>query len=342
MFRPTDQALRRAGTGAALCLAFLALSCSRQTHTPDLPHAPTSLTPRFYAPPGWAWGRLTLADGQVVRYGVSSPPVVPRGSVLILPDRDEPAEVWFETANDLLSRGLTVWVLESAAGRGPGALDAGKGAISRMVEAVIRAKPDKPLVLVAHGLGATLALRAIGQGQAPGVNGAVLSSPALELARIDADLSPETVESAAEWLSRARAGWIALPGDGQPRLLLRPASGLDPKRAGLAATWRRSDPALKLKTTTFGWVWGYDQGILAARAAEPVGRPSIPVTMAAEAADLRARDACARLSTCTLWAAPTTAPHLARNEVRTLWLNRISDLISPSAACRGSKGPGCP
>lgn len=144
----------------------------------------------------------------MVRYGVSSPPVVPRGSVLILPDRDEPAEVWFETANDLLSRGLTVWVLESAAGRGPGALDAGKGAISRMVEAVIRAKPDKPLVLVAHGLGATLALRAIGQGQAPGVNGAVLSSPALELARIDADLSPETVESAAEWLSRARAGWV--------------------------------------------------------------------------------------------------------------------------------------
>ena len=306
----------------------LALSgCGQSSRAPDLPHAPTSLTPRFYAPRGWAWGHLKLADGTALRYGVASPPVVPKGAVLILPDRDEPAEVWFETANDLLDRGYTVWLLESAAGRGPGALEPARGAVSGMVGTVIRPRPGKPLVLIAQGLGATLALRAIGEGRAPGLSGAVLASPALDVAGIDGPANPDQTATLAEWLSRARAGWVSLPGDGQPRLNRRAASGLDPKRAGLAATWRRSDPSLKPRRTTFGWVWGYDQAIRAARETSPFARVETPVIMAAEAEDTASAHACGRLSTCTVWAAPTTAPHLARDEVRKLWLNKISGLF---------------
>ena len=98
MFRRPDQAVALGCVLAAL-LGGVG-GCDRIARTPDLPHAPGSLSPRFYAPPGWAWGRIVLADRTELRYGVASPPVVPRGSVLVLPDRDEPAEVWFETEND--------------------------------------------------------------------------------------------------------------------------------------------------------------------------------------------------------------------------------------------------
>ncbi len=323
MFRRPDQAVALGCVLAALLPAVA--GCDKGSKAPDLPHAPGSLSARFYAPPGWAWGRIVLTDRSELRYGVSSPPGVPRGAVLVLPGRDEPAEVWFETANDLLARGYTVWVLE-AAGRGPGALDPAKGALQQMVGAVIRPR-GRPLVLVCQGLGSTLALRALGDGRAPEVTAAVIASPTLELAGADVALAPEPLETAAEWATRARAGWIPLPGDGQPRLGGPAPAGLDPRRAQLAAIWRRSDPSLKPARTSLGWVWGYDQAIRLARAPTPYAGVKIPVVMPALAADQLAARACKRLATCVLWVLPTSAPHLARDETRKLWLERIVGLL---------------
>jgi lysophospholipase len=327
MFRRPDQAAARTLPVGCVLAALLATAsgCDRGARAPDLPHAPASLAPRFYPPQGWAWGRIVLPDRTELRYGVASPPVIPRGSVLVLPDRGEPAEVWFETANDLLARGYTIWVLEGA-GRGSGALDPARGALQQMIGAVIRPK-GAPLVLVGQGLGATLALRALGEGRAPGVTAAVIASPTLGLAAADMPLSPEQLETAAEWATRARAGWIPLPGDGQPRLGGAAPLGLDPERAQLAAAWRRSDPSLKLRRTTLGWVWDYDQSIRSARAPSPYSGAKVPVVMAALAADDLAARACRRLATCTLWAVPASAPHLARDELRGLWLDRIAALM---------------
>ena len=307
------------------CVLLALTGCGQKASAPDLPHAPASLSPRFYAPPGWAWGQIVLKDKTVLRYGVASPPVTPRAAVLILPDRNEPAEVWFETAGDLLAQGYTVWVLEGA-GRGSAALDPATGALQQMIGAVIRPR-GHPLVLVAQGLGSTLALRAIGEGQAPEVKAAVLASPTLDLAGADVSASPEQIETAAAWASRLRTGWIPLPGDGQPRLGGTAPMGLDPRRAGLAATWRRSDPALKPRPTTLGWVWGYDQAIRLARAPSPYGKANVPVLMPATAGDSLAARACKRLAACTFWTAPTSAPHLARDELRALWLSQIVTLV---------------
>lgn len=320
MFRPADQAV------AVLCLCLTLAACGEGAGAPDLPHAPASLSPRFYAPRGWAWGSLTLADGTALRYGVASPPVVPHGQVLLLPDRNEPAEVWFETANALLDQGYTVWALEGAGGRRAGGLDPSNSALQTMIGGVIRPH-GQPLVIAAQGLGATLALRALGEGKAPSVSGAVLASPRLELAGADLPATPEQVETAAEWASRLRMGWIPLPGDGQPRLGRTLMVGLDAKRAGLAGAWRRSDPSLKPRSTTLGWVWGYDQAIRLARAPSPYAGVTAPVVMAAMAGDELSARACGRLPTCTLWAVPTTAPHLAPDAVRTLWLEKVVGLL---------------
>lgn len=297
-------------------------ACGRGEKAADLPHAPSSLTPRFYAPHGWTFATLTLKDGTALRYGVSSPPVVPRGDVLILTDRDEPAEVWFETANDLMDRGYTVWTLEPGKAKGATALDPDNGALSGMVVGVIR--PRGRLVLVGQGLGSTLAIRGLSEGRVK-VTGAMLAAPALEPARIDAGLSADQVATAAEWASRLRLGWTPLPGDGQPRLGAAPV-GLDRTRAGLAAAWRRSDPSLKPRTTTFGWVWGYDRAIRNAFAPEPV---EAPIVMAATASDSRAVAACGRLGHCTLWAVPTSAPHLAGDAMRRAWLGKVLEMFRP-------------
>ncbi len=326
MFRPADQAV------LALCALISLTGCGQRSRTPDLPHAPASLTPRFYAPRGWTWGTIHLPDGQALRYGVASPPVVPRGHVLVLPDRNEPAEVWFETLNDLNEQGYTTWVLEGANTKGAGALSPAQGALQTMTGAVIRPTTKQPVVLVAQGLGATLALRAMAEGRAPGVKAAILASPTLDQAGIDMNIDAERVATVAEWASRLRLGWIALPGDGQPRLTHIPTSGLDPKRAGLAATWLRADPSLKPRRTTLGWVWGYDQAIQAARAATPYAGPIPKITMAATAADDQAAAACRRLSTCTLWAIPASAPHLAPDALRRAWLKRITGLFDTRQA----------
>ncbi|PTT74835.1 alpha/beta hydrolase, partial [Pseudomonas sp. HMWF010] len=73
---------------------------------------PPSIARRFYAPDNWAWGYVRVGDGPVQRYGVSSPPVGPRATVLILTGYGETAEKWFETVRHLNGAGFTVWVLE--------------------------------------------------------------------------------------------------------------------------------------------------------------------------------------------------------------------------------------
>ncbi len=306
---------------ACACALLCLTGCGRVGRAPDLPHAPAALSERFYAPRGWTWGRIQLPGGAPLRYGVASPPVVPRGQVLLLPDYGEPAEIWFETANDLLDRGYTVWLLDGSAGKSLAALDPrGPQALTREV---IRPTARSPLVVVGQGLGATLALRWLGEARVANVKAALLASPTLDLAAVDLDLAPEQVETTAEWAARLRLGWIPLPGDGQPRLAHIAPADIDPRRAGLAAAWRRSDPALKPRRTTFGWIRGYDQALRAARAPAAFAGSTVPVTMAATAADQRAAAACRRLPTCTLWPVPTTAPHLAPDAMRRAWLDRI-------------------
>jgi len=265
--------------------------------------------------------------------------LVPCASILVLPDRDEPAEIWFETANDLLARGYTVWVVDAANG-GSEALDPSTGVLAQTINQLIRPR-TLPLVLVGEGLGATLALRALGEGHAPGVSAAVIASPTLGLATADIKLSPEQLEAAAAWAQRLRVGWAPLPGDGQPRLGRPPRSGLDPARAELAEVWRKNDPALKPRRASLGWVLGYDRAIRAALAPASDPGPDIPVVMFSLAGDTLSASACTRLKACTLWRVPTTAPHLAHNDIRTLWLDQIATLArKPSSACPGAGPPG--
>ena len=140
---------------------------------------PPGLAERFYPPEGWAWGLFSADSGPVQRYGVSSPAVVARGQVLILPDYGETAETWFETARDLNAAGYTVWILEGVGQGGSeriaGPRDLGelrsfavdRIAVRGFAQLVIRPDKDRPLVILGQGVGAYVGARAVETGGRP-------------------------------------------------------------------------------------------------------------------------------------------------------------------------------
>lgn len=324
-FGRRDQAL-----AIMLGLSLLLSACGRAVKAPDMPRAPVGLQERFYAPRGWTWSALPVA-GCAWRYGVASPPMVPKGSVLILAGSEDPAEVWFETANDLIGKGYTVWLLDVGV-CGQTALD--PEAASRMISAVIRPKPHAGLVIVGDGLGAALALNALAAGKITSVRGMVLASPVLDAPRLDLNLSDDQSAAVVLWTHRLHLGWLPLPGDGQAHPRKPADANLDPQRARLASAWRRSDPALRVHRTTFGWLWSASQQIEHARHPRVSTADEVPTVMLAEPGDERAKAACRALPACTYLPSPAISPHLGRDEARGPWLNHILVLLGA-----GGSGP---
>src|SRR3569832_916048 len=105
-FRPSS-GVRRALP--FLILLLLALGACRPGDDPRAPFTDSRIPPglehRFYPPQGWTWGLLKIGTAPPVRYGVAAPASTARSQVLILPGYGEPAEAWFEIANELIAHG---------------------------------------------------------------------------------------------------------------------------------------------------------------------------------------------------------------------------------------------
>ncbi|MDI1366217.1 MAG: alpha/beta hydrolase, partial [bacterium] len=203
---------------------------------------PPSIAPRFYAPDNWAWGFVRVGAGRVQRYGVSAPPVAPRAIVLILTGYAEPAEKWFETARRLNTDGYTVWVLERQGQGGSeratpwrdlghaDSFEPDVAAVRALINVVVRPKGDTPLVVLGHGDGGLVALRAL-EGGLPS-DGLILSSPAFALSGLPSPTSK--TERIALWAHRLKLGWIKFPGQPAWR-----RDGPDGVAAGLTADRQR-------------------------------------------------------------------------------------------------------
>ncbi|HVK42039.1 MAG TPA: alpha/beta hydrolase, partial [Phenylobacterium sp.] len=92
---------------AAMVISLVACSRDGARQAFAESRTPASLAPRFYPPEGWAWGYVGTGEKPVQRYGVASTRRVPVANVVIVPGYGETAEVWFETASDLIGRGYT-------------------------------------------------------------------------------------------------------------------------------------------------------------------------------------------------------------------------------------------
>jgi lysophospholipase len=292
--------------------------------------APPELASRFYPPEGWAWG-LVQADGEPVqRYGVASPPLVPRGEVVILPGEGESAETWFETARDLAARGAVVWILDRS-GRGGSARPAAPRGLVQAPDpeadveglrtlraAAAMGGPSRKLVLLAADDAAAPALRAVEMG-AP-FDAVILSAPRLP----DGALSPLQAFLVRIGLGRLPAAPLkAWRRDGPDDRTL----GLthDPWRARVRRAWATANPDLRdtgLTLATRAGLTKASKAVLEAPAPKPPLLVMLPEKTPEGAEALLQHAPGARVVRLK---GALRALHLEHDEVREAWLDAIAE-----------------
>lgn len=306
---------------------------------------PPSLSPRFWAPEGWAWGLLKVGDAPAQRYGVSSTLVTPQAQVLILTGYGESAEAWFETARDLNTRGYSVWVLERAGqggseryvlprdlGHAPQFAD-DIAAVKTLARMMAAGAPGTPVIILGHSVGGLAAVAAVEQG-AP-AEGLILSAPAFAAGDL-IDRGKAALVRAG--LGRLPAGWNSGWARGGPDGV---AAGLtsDPWRGKVEMAWQTSNPDLRMGGPSLGWLASFRA---TSKAIEP-GLPALetPTLLLAGGRDRNADAAaqtriCAAMARCTRYVFPTGrhALHQERDAVRTPWLAAVDSFVRTRAGAR--------
>jgi len=314
---------------------------------------PPSVARRFYAPDNWAWGYVRVGDGLVQRYGVSSPPVGPRATVLILTGYGETAEKWFETVRHLNGAGFTVWVLERQGQGGSEratpwrdlvharSFDPDVAAIRAMVRVVIRPGGQTPMVVLGHDQGGLAAMLALEDGLP--VDGLILSSPALQMRSLPR--SPDETRRLGLWANRLGLGWMKWPGEpGWIREV--PATTLaqrtaDRQRGSVQQAWMLANPDLRTGSPSLGWRSAFFEA--AERARKDTRRIRLPVLVLTGGADSRAStmaqdQLCQAITNCRQVRFPTGRQdlHMETDAVRSPWLTEIERFTHRPEA----SGPG--
>ena len=271
------------GLGWALAPCLVLAGCGLSNPAPFVDsRPPPGLAERFYPPENWAWGLIQAGEGPAQRYGVAAPDATPKADVLILPDYGETAETWFETARDLGAAGFNVWILEGVGQGGSARLtgqrdlgevrsfDADVVATKAMIQAVIRPRPRRPVVVLGEGVGALVAARAVETWAAAG--GLILSAP---------DCRPRP---AASLLVSMGLGGLRAPGQGGWR---RDADDLsagrthDRWRGAVTQAWRIANPDLRMGGPSLDWRAAFAE--LQRRAAADAGQIATPTLLIAPA-----------------------------------------------------------
>ncbi len=318
---------------------------------------PPSLGSRFYPPQGWSWGYVRSGEGLVQRYGVASPPVAPKATILILPGYGETAEKWFETVDDLTAQGFSVWVLERQGQGGSeretpwrdlGHVDSFEPDVAvtkALVNGVIRPTPNTPLVLLGHSEGGLVALRAAQEGLP--MDGLVLSSPAFGLTALPRPRSDFTRFTPA--MRTLRLGWIRTPD--QPGWRRDGPDGVqaglthDPMRGKVQAAWMLANPDLRMGGRSLGWFAAFFDASEAA--AREIRKPVIPTLMLTAGQDKAVTPTpqtrlCAAMIDCKETRYPTAGHdlHMESDAVRDPWLAAIVDFTRARSAAKALRRKG--
>lgn len=217
---------------------------------------PPGLSPQYYPPEGFVWGAYKPGSLPEARYGVASPPVNPKAQVLIISDADYPAEVYFEVARQLLHEGIGVWLFEPPAQGGSGRYgkqaeeldlrDFRHPALSAesFVREVIAPSPERPLYIVGTGYSAitALTLQATLKNR-PGIKGFIGVDP----------YTGGDIAAGEPWTRDVgvRTYW-----------------------GGIAQSWQMSNPDLRLRQKSQGWITNTQKAITELSA---VRRPALNV-----------------------------------------------------------------
>jgi lysophospholipase len=318
---------------------------------------PPALGVRFYPPQGWAWGFVRVGEGPVQRYGVAAPPVAPKATILILTGYGESAEKWFETADDLIDQGFTVWVLERQGQGGSeratpwrdlghaDSFEPDVAAVRALVRGVIRAKGDVPLFVLGHSEGGLIALRAAETGLP--MDGLILSSPALDLTalpRSRADFARFTPA-----MRTLRLGWIRTPD--QPRWRRDGPDGFqlglthDAERGRVQDAWMLANPDLRMGGRSLGWFAAFfDASDAAVRDARKVESPTLMLDGGKDRVATAGAQArlCAQMKACRETRYPDAGHdlHMESDAIRGPWLASIVDFTRDRIDAKAARRKG--
>lgn len=330
----------------ALCLAVSACGDGASRAPFAESRTPPAVTSRFYPPQGWAWGYVKNGEATVQRYGVASPSVAPRATILVLPGYGESAEKWFETVTDLTRQGFSVWVLERQGQGGSERLtpwrdlghvdsfDPDVATVKALVRTVIRPRGDTPLVVLGHGEGGLIALRAAQTGLP--MEALVLSAPTFglkSLPRPRADFARFTPA-----LRALRLGWVRSP-DQQGWRRDAPdgaVQGLthDVTRGKVQAAWMLANPDLRMGGRSLGWFAAFfDASEAAAQDARKVAVPVLLLSGEQDGVATAGPQAklCHQMKACKPVRYPKAGHelHMESDGVRNAWLAEVTTFAAP-------------
>ena len=269
------------GRGLVFALVLLLAACGARDDSAPFTDSrlPPALSLADFPPTGWAWGLIqTAKDAPAQRYGVAAAATAPRAQVLVMPGYGDFAESHYRQLRSFVGQYYISWALDGAgqggSGRAVGPRDLGHvdsfepdlDAVGAMVRQTIRPSPDAPLVLVAEGTAAPVALGAL-QTNTQGVGGLVLVRPSLT--------GPIAVDPRlTTWAARLRLGFIRAPGgsgwshdDGAPDISTD---------RGRRLAWQAANPDLRMGDPSLGWLAAFDALTSAIKAAG-WSRVTIPV-----------------------------------------------------------------
>lgn len=245
---------------------------------------------------------LPVDRGHVLRaaHAPAPPGAPPRATVVLLPGRSEYIEKYAELICDLQARDLEIYALDW---RGQGgstrtARDPGKGHIDSyqtylsdlhtFLRRLVLPNTPGPVVLLAHSMGAHLALRYLAEAPPDAIQGAVLSAPMIGVAAdwwtlraLDAVATNLTRLGHAErWISGARS--IAEEAPFEANQLTH-----DRDRYEASLTFLRQHPTLWIGGFTAGWGAATLTSIRALHRRPTLQRVRHPVTLISPLADTR-------------------------------------------------------
>ena len=262
-------------------------------------------------------GTFTTSDGTSIRYGIWSVGSDRcRGGVLLLNGRKEFLEKYAETIAELNQRGFTVFSFDW---RGQGLstrllADRRKGHVrsyteyqqdlNQFVEQFVLPANNRPLIVLAHSMGAHLALRFLHQ-QPDIFDRVVLTSPMIDIRT--APYPRCLVEAIARTATVGGLSKKYLPGATGRSALKRSFEGnpltSDPRRFAVERNAIADNPDLELGGPTFGWLTATLESIGLIQRSGYLETLTAPLLMVAAGRDVvvcgkSQRRACSRLPDC--------------------------------------------
>ena len=291
------------------CLTLLAACGSGDAAAPFVDsRPPPSLSRADWPPIGWAWGLIQTSDrAPPQRYGVAAAATMPRAQVLVLPGYGDFAETHYRQIGAFVGQFYISWALDGAgqggSGRSVGPRDLGHvdsfdpdvDAVRGLVSGAIRPSAGAPLVLVAEGTAAPVALRAL-QREPAGISGVILVRPVF---RSGASADPRLID----WATRLHLGGVRAPGGSG---WSHDAKGSDVSSdQGRRQAWQAANPDLRMGDPSLGWIAAFAD-LVAQEKAAGWRQTATPVLILSANAGADAETAliCRALPHCTLETAP--------------------------------------